>query len=344
MARRPTIIDVAQLAGVSKTTVARVVSGEDALVRPETRQRVLDAIAQLGYERNAVAGSLRTDRTFMIALSIPDIMNPFWPEVARGVQDTVEASGYTIALLNSDWSMARERQHLSTVRRNHFDGLILNPMAVSNADLLALQIPVIVLGSGSEYPDFDAVGSDSDAAVHLAMAHLFALGHRRIGLIDGLSQRPRPRQRYSCYVAFHQQQGLPLDETLVVGCPFSQEAGARAMTHLLSLEQPPTAVCAADDILAIGALMAAREMGVNVPEAVSVIGIDDIYAAAATNPPLTTVAKPKYDIGVGAARFLLERIDAEGPEERRHVRLACELVQRGSTAPPADVGAQGGGA
>src|SRR5258706_14340222 len=129
LGRRPTIIDVSRRAGVSKTTAARVVGGQDDLVREQTRERVWKAVAELGYERNAVAGSLRTNQTFMVALSIPDITNPFWPEVARGVQDTIEARGYATVTVNSDWSVEREQNYLRMVRRNRFDGLIINPMS-----------------------------------------------------------------------------------------------------------------------------------------------------------------------------------------------------------------------
>ncbi|MDQ7035764.1 MAG: LacI family DNA-binding transcriptional regulator, partial [Anaerolineae bacterium] len=135
MARRPTIIDVARLARVSKATVARVVNGQHDIVRDATRERVEQAIEQLGYERNAVASSLRTDQTFVIALSIPDISNPFWPDVTRGVQDTLEENDYAVVTLNTDWKVERERNYLKMIRRNRFDGLIINPNRVSTNEL-----------------------------------------------------------------------------------------------------------------------------------------------------------------------------------------------------------------
>ncbi len=333
MPRRPTIIDVANLARVSKTTVARVVNGEEALVQEKTRQRVLEAIAHLGYERNAIARSLRTERTFTIALSIPDITNPFWPEVARGVQDTVEPSGYSVVLLNSDWDPSRQRNHLRVVRRNLFDGLILNSVGISESELEQLGIPVITLSGSGNDTGFDSVGSDSEAAVHLALEHLTALGHRRIGLIAGVSKRRLSRSRYAFFKAFFRERQLPFDESLVVRCAFSQEAGAEATKKLLRLDRPPTAICAGNDILAVGALMATRQAAVEVPTDISIVGMDDIYAATATYPPLTTVEKPKYEIGVEAARLLLARIEGEVTEQR-HVRLPCRLILRESTAPP----------
>jgi LacI family transcriptional regulator len=329
--RRPTIIDVARLANVSKTTVGRVISGEADRVKTETRQRVLDAIEELGYERNVIASSMRTDQTYMVALSIPDIMNPFWPEVARGVQDACESQGYTVALLNSDWDGQRENSHLQTVRRNRFDGIILNPITISNKALKAFEAPVVLLGSGDAYPDFDSVGSDSVAAVNAALEHLYGLGHRRIGLIVGISQRKRKDIRYACYVDFCRRRDLRLDPELIARCTYSQQGGNDAVRQLLALPQPPTAICAGNDLLAIGALLGAQETGHHVPDEVSIVGIDDIYPAQTTSPPLTTVAKPKYDIGIEAARFLLARIKGEAPQSARKLQLAGHLQVRAST-------------
>ena len=130
--KRPTLRDVAKLAGVSKATAARVVKGDTDIVREQTRERVMTAVNQLGYERHFIAGSLRSEHTYMVALSIPDITNPFWPEVARGVQDTVEQAGYTVVLMNNDWNAAREEKHLRKMRQNQFDGLIINPTGTFN--------------------------------------------------------------------------------------------------------------------------------------------------------------------------------------------------------------------
>ncbi|MCZ7545586.1 MAG: LacI family transcriptional regulator [Anaerolineae bacterium] len=331
MARRPTIIDVARLAGVSKSTVARVINGNDGAVREETRRRVLAAADQLGYERNAVAGSLRTDQTFIVALSIPDITNPFWPEVARGVQDTIEASGYTTVTFNSDWKVDREQHFLTTVRRSRFDGLVINPTTATNAELVGLGIPVVILGGGDSYPDFDSVGSDTERGAQEALAYLHGLGHVRIGLIAGRSARSKTFVRYQSYVAFHARKGIPLDDALVVDCDFSDQAGFEAMKRLLSLPEPPSAVFAANDILAIGALKAAQAMRRRVPEDVSIVGMDDIYAAATTSPALTTVAKRKYETGATAAQFLVSRMCGEAPETPRRVKLPCRLVVREST-------------
>ncbi len=334
MPKHPTIVDVARLAGVSTATVGRVVNGQDDIVREKTRQRVLDAIGQLGYERNSVAGSLRTDRTCMIALSIPDITNPFWPEVARGVQDTLEAHDYTVVTVNSDWDAGREQRYLKMVRRNRFDGLIINPTDANLTDFHSMGIPIVILGSEEGYPNYDSVGSATTQAVQEALEHLYGLGHRRIGLIAGRSRRRRSTNRYHPYVTFLAKKQLRLDESLIVHSEFSLQAGASAMRELLSLREPPTAVFAANDIIAIGAMQTAQAMGWRLPEQISIIGMDNIYAAATTSPPLTTIAKPKYEIGVRAADMLLARLGGDD-SPARHIQLACTLIERGSTAAPA---------
>jgi LacI family transcriptional regulator len=332
MKKRPTLRDVAQLAGVSKATAARVVSGSSEPIREQTRERVLEAVRQLGYERHAVAGSLRSARTYMVALSIPDITNPFWPEVARGVQDTLEESGYTVVMLNNDWKVEREQTHLRRMGQNQFDGLIINPTSTLNADLLNLRLPVVVLASGEAFPDFDTVGSDSARAGQMAMEHLLECGHRRIGMIMGSLRRRKSHTHRDTYIRMHQEYGLPLDQDLITLSDFSQEGGYQSMKWLLSLPMPPTAVFAVNDILALGALQAVQEARLPVPDAISIIGMDDIFAAATTYPPLTTISKPKYEIGARAAQFLLERINGTPISEPRHVLLPCTLVQRGSTA------------
>jgi LacI family transcriptional regulator len=331
MTRRPTIIDVARLAGVSKATAARVMNGDATLVKPSTRERVIQAASQLNYERNAVAGSLRTDQTKIVALLIPDITNPFWPEVARGVQDGLERLGYSVVNVNTDWNADREQHYLGTVRRNRFDGLIINPAQVSNDALKRLQIPVVILGAGSFYPDFDSVGSATRDGIAQSLSHLYDLGHTRIGFCAGRSRTNTERSRYDGYITFHARLGLPLEESLIVQTEFSEQAGYDAFCHLMRLPRPPSAVFAANDILAIGALRAAHTLGLRVPEQVSIMGMDDIYAASITSPALTTVAKPKYEIGQRAAELLITRMGGDRHTPPQHIQLPCRLIVRSST-------------
>jgi DNA-binding LacI/PurR family transcriptional regulator len=328
---RPTIIDVAEQAGVSKSTVSRVINGNIDKVRESTRLKVLQAIQALGYEHNVVASSLRTGHTHTIMLAIPDITNPFWPEVARGVQDFMDREGYAVVFANSDWKGAREREFLAMARRNSFDAIIINPVEVTNQDLLETGTPTVLIGSRDGYPDFDIVGSDSYNATKTALRYLRSLGHERIALIRGRHQNRSAYSRLAGYLDFLREEGVSLDQSLIVEREFELRGGISAMEQLLTVPDPPTAVLAANDILAIGALQAAHEAGLDVPADLSIVGFDDIYAASTTHPPLTTMAKQKYELGRLAATFLFERIHDRAPEEPRQCLLPCKLVERGST-------------
>lgn len=333
MPNKTTIIEVAHAAGVSKSTVSRVLLG-GAQVKEATKAAVLQAIESLGYERNELASSLRTDRTRMVMLATPDITNPFWPEVARGLQDTIEQDNYSMVLANSDWDAAREQRFLSTARRNRFDALAINPAGVTERDLLAHGTPIVILGLSDEFSSLDVVGSDSYRGTLQALQYFYDLGHRRIGFIRGVHRSGRGHARQRAYNAFLHQTGLPYDQRLIVEAPFDLEGGRQAARNLLQRSDRATAIFAANDVLAIGAMQMARELGLDIPGDLSVIGMDDIYAAATAIPPLTTVAKGKYEIGVWAARFLLDRLHGDAPiAPRRHI-VACRLIVRGSTAPP----------
>ena len=334
MKSRPTIIDVAERAGVSKSTVSRVVADDGQGVSDRARELVGKAIEELGYVPNAIASSMRTERTNIIMLSIPDITNPFWPEVARGVQDVMDEEGLAVVFANSDWDGEREEFYLTMARRNRFDGLLINPVQISNDILAGSGLPTIILGAGNEYPDFDRVGTDSYAATQMALDHLFGLGHRRIGLILGERHSPSQDSRLAGYNDFYHRQQLPVDARLITTVSFTESGGEVGIKRLLALTPAPTAVFCANDTIAIGVLHAAYAAGLHVPGDLSIVGLDDIYAAATTSPPLTTVAKPKYEIGRQAAMFLLERIVGHGPEMPRGLLLAGRLKVRGSTAIP----------
>ena len=333
MSERPTIIDVARQAGVSKSTVSRVLQGDGPVSR-QSQDAVWQAVAHLGYEQNTVASSLRTDRTWLVMLITPELTNPFWAAVARGVQDTIEAAGYSVVIANSEWDAGRERRFLKTARRNRFDALLINPTIVTNAELLATGVPTVLLGMRSDLQGFDNVGSDTYGGVQLALNHLYALGHRRIGFIRGQHKSGRGLARQQAYQDFLQQQSLPHDPELVVEAPYELERGYQAAGLLLGRSMPPTAIFAANDLLAIGAMHAAHERGFAIPSQLSIIGMDDIEAAAMTLPGLTTIAKPKAEIGRQAVTLLLERLAGHTPSQPRRVFLPCHLVVRGSTASP----------
>lgn len=342
--KRASAADVARSAGVSKATVSRVVNGGLRHIRPETRRRVLEAAHALDYRPNLVAASMRTRRTRTITLMIPDITNPFWPEVARGVQDRAAASQYAVVLANSDWRPEREAEFLSFAERSMVAGLIVNPSGPLDG-VLAHGIPTVVIGSRDDSAACDVVGSDTYGGMRLATAYLVERGHRRVAFIGGLGARaaslPDRGTRLAGYRDELAARGLALDRRLVVEAPYTIEGGRVAARRLLrETADPPTAIVGANDLLAVGALFAARELGINVPDDLSLVGSDDIPLAAATWPGLTTVAKPKYLLGEAACEMLLERLEPPPgappiPVSGRRRILPVTLAERGTVAPPA---------
>jgi LacI family transcriptional regulator len=343
MRSRPTIIHVAKESGLSKATVSRVLNQQtDISVRKETRLRVQSAAELLGYVPNKLAASLRSNRTNNIAISISDISNPFFPELVRGAQDTLSKRGYNMIIFNNDWDKETEREQFNVIKKTLVDGVILSPSSL-DLDLSCLgTIPVIILGNSNAYPSFDSIGNNSRAGVELAFERLYSLKHRRIGLVFGGSAKlETSKWRLEIYRDFHQRHGVRLDENLVARCKFTVRASdsfimARdPIERLLKLERRPTAIFASNDILALSVLQVANELGIAVPDELSVIGMDDVFAASTSSPPLTTICKQRYKLGELAAERLLDLLSCPGTVAQKtplRVRLACKLIERGTTS------------
>lgn len=329
---------MAKLARVSQATVSYVLSGNAAISVPEaTRRRILAAVDQLGYVPNGIARSLRTQRTYMIAAVIPDITNPFYPAFERGVQETAEASGYDLIVFNTGGTAEKERRCLRSLQQGRVDGVVavffhlkaedLRPLLERNVALVRLEA-ARKGRSGLDLP-VDNLYVDNVAASRAAVEHLIGRGHTRIGMIAG---QGGPRQArvdgYRAAVAAHR---LPSDESLIRDGDFSEDGGYRAMQDLLEGPHPPTAVFAASDVMAVGALVAIREAGLRVPEDIAVVGFDDIPVASLITPRLTTVAQFQEKLGVRAAEMLLERLDGTAPEHGRSEEMPYELIVREST-------------
>ena len=329
--RRPTIIDVALRAAVSKSTAARALAGSTNIAE-ETRARVLEAAAATGYERNHLAVGMRSGRSNMLALVIPDIANPFWAEVARGAQDRAAESGASLLVFSSDWDLAREASHFRALRQARVDGAIINPVADTVDDLDRFGLPMVLIGSSAErFPQTSSVGSDIAQAVRLGMDHLVASGHRAPALILG----PRSRFARATFVRAVDEhcRSRNLDPANLMSADgeYTVEGGRAAMSVLL--KQPrlfPLAVFAANDLMALGAMLAVREAGLNCPDDVSILGFDGIPAGEFAWPGLTTIEKPGRKIGRSAVAALFDEID--GRPEHGRVLLACRLVERGSVA------------
>ena len=335
--RRPTQADVARLASVSQATVSYVLNGNPAISVPEaTRQRILGAVDELGYVPNGAARSLRTQRTSTIAAVIPDITNPFYPAFERGVQGVAEAGGYDLIVYNTGGAAEKERRCVRSLQQGRVDGVVavffhlkagdLRPLLERNVALVRLE--AVKKGVSSLDLPFDNLYVDNVAASRAAVEYLIGRGHERIGMISGGSGPGKPRARgYREALAAHR---LPPDDALVRDGDFTADGGHQAMLGFLSQPHPPTAVFAANDVMAMGALVALREAGRRVPEDVAVVGFDDVPVAGLITPRLTTVAQFQENLGVRAAEMLLERLAGTAPEHGRSEEMPYELIVRES--------------
>lgn len=328
-----TLEDVASLAGVSIPTVSRVLNNHPH-VAEETRERVRKAMKELNYQPNMPARSLRTNRTNVVALMIPDIVNPYFSGVTRGVQDVAEEFGSMVILCNTDRKLIREKQYLEVLIQHQVDGLILNPAEITLEDLAGIQaakIPAVMIGSQLDVPDFDVVMVDNVRAAYEAVEYLIDLGHRNVGIIAGSRATSSGEQRLEGYLQAVRAAGLEVEDTLIAEGDFSEQGGYRCTKRLMGQSPRPTAIFASSDVMAIGALSALRDEGFQVPKDVSLVGFDDIASASITTPRVTTMSQPKYGSGEVAAHLLFERIEGDGPQRRRRVILNHELVVRDST-------------
>ncbi len=329
--RKHTIIDVAHRAGVSKSTAARALSG-GAEISGETRDRVLEAARALGYERNHLAVGMRSGRSGMLGLLIPDIANPFWAEVARGAQDRAADAGASLLVFSSDWDHAREARHLQALRQARVDGVIINPVADSFDDLDRFGLPFVLIGSSAErFPDTSSVGSDITQAVRLGLDYLVSKGHRTPWLMLGPRWRIA-RARFLRAVHDHcverdvDPATLPIEDG-----EYTVAGGHAAMQRILEQDKSPhVTVFAANDLMALGALMAAREAGRSCPEEISILGFDGVPAGAFAWPGLTTIEKPARALGRRAIESLSEEI--AGRADHGRIYLPCRLIERGSLA------------
>ena len=289
-------------------------------------------MAHFGYRQNGLARSLRTRQSYALGLVIPDVSNPYYPQIARGVQDAAAEAGYWVFLCNSDRRPESEIQLLEALEQRRADGVILDASGPDPALLTALRrlsVPVVLVGSRIEAPDLDVVTVAPNGGYE-AVRHLVRAGRRRITLIAGppVSKQGRPAKARGYLQALEEAQ-IAFDPALIVEGGYTREGGQEAMRRLLAMEQPPDAVFAANDLMAIGALAAARAAGKRVPDDVAIVGYDDIPEAAITSPALTTVSVPKYEMGRAAAEMLLERLGSGGAREQgRQIVLPYHLVVR----------------
>lgn len=305
-----TIKDVARRAGVSVTTVSRVLNNSRHPISPETRERVLAAIKELGFYPNAMARSLQLHETKTIGLILPDIANPYYPGIVRGVEDVAHEKGYTVILCNTDRSRERTKEYLRVLREKRVDGVIFTGGgAVEDAsrEHFFEQGSVATVVIGRHKANLPAVQVDNVRAAQEAVEHLLHLGHRRIATVTGPAVSTTARDRLEGYRRAIEAEGVDIESGWIVEGDFEFSSGYQAVGRL-PLRGPGkiTAIFAHNDLMAIGAIKALQERGLKVPEDVAVVGFDNIPLASFITPTLSTVAVPVYDLGVTAMRVLAE--------------------------------------
>jgi LacI family transcriptional regulator, galactose operon repressor len=339
---RITIVDVAKAARVHPSTVSRVLNRRGELnLLPATRQRVVAAAARLGYRPSALARSLRLRRTFTLGMLVPNIDNPLFPPIIKGAEDTAQSRGYNLILCNTEDSSEREDSYLRVLRERQVDGVLIASSFMAESTIAELRrdkFPFVLVNRGSRGGDDLAVLVDNQMGVTEVIDHLVDLGHRRIGIVAGPQTTLTGQQRLAAAKAALRRRRVPFDPALVaIAEGFQQEAGYRAARRLLVGDDPPTAIFGANDLVALGALRAAREAGLGCPDQVSLVGFNDIPFAEFFGPPLTTVHVPQREMGVQAAIMLISQIEGTAIQSRRVV-MDVHLVARGSTAIAAKAG------
>jgi len=336
--RRSTRADVARRARVSVATVSYVINNGPRPVSEATRGRVLRAIRQLDYRPSEIARSLRLQRTRTIGLILPDTANPFFAAVAKGVEDTGFAAGYSVLLGHSGYDVDRERAYAEVMISKQVDGVIYVQAATDAAtaqSLLEHRIPTVAVDREVVDLEIDCVVADNFGGIRAATEHLVALGHRRIACIVRSTGLSNARERLRGYQAALAEAGLDPDPAYLRLGGSGYDEGRQVMGQLLALDPPPTAVLAFPDIVAVGAIRAIQDAGLRVPGDVSVVGFDDIPSSGFMVPALTTVAMPKWEMGQRAAELLLARIaGAEPGAAPRRIVLPTALVVRQSTGAP----------
>ncbi|WP_369038314.1 LacI family DNA-binding transcriptional regulator [Stenotrophomonas maltophilia] len=330
-----TIYDIAKHVGVSAGTVSRALSRPDKVL-PATRARIEQAADALGYVPNTIARTLKTQRSGKILVTVPDIANPFFAQILQGAEDAAQALGYAVLLGDTQHLPEREERYAQMLRRNEADGLIvlghrLPPTARDIVQQRGAAAPVV---NGCEFDPalgIPSVHIDNAAAARAVMDHLYALGHERIAVVGGPTDNPLHQQRLEGVRAAGKARGR-LRQLSVVPGDFSVESGHAAALALLATAAAPTAIFCFSDQMALGALAACRDLGIRVPEQVSIAGFDDLASSRYLTPPLTTIRQPMREIGERAVALLLAIIDqVDVPLQQT---LDFSLMLRGSTAPP----------
>lgn len=329
---RPTILDVAERAGVSKSLVSLVLN-DSPYVSDERRNAVHDAIKELGYRPNAVARSLVQQRSYVLGVMLSNLHNPFFADLVDGIEDQALESGYRALLNSGKRDPHREAIALETLLELQTDGLILagTLLNMKTINQACRSVPTVVISRATRSQVVDSVSDDDRAGAGIAIDHLVSLGHRRIAHIDGGAGAGAKRRR-SGYKAAMERHGL---DPMIVAGSYTEEGGSQGVAHLLEMKMHPTAIFAANDLAALGCLQALSDAGMSVPDDVSLVGYDNAWLAQLKHVSLTTIDQPREEMGATAVKLLTERLDG-GRTAAKHIVLPPSLVVRSTTAAPTD--------
>ncbi|KAA3657594.1 MAG: LacI family transcriptional regulator [Chloroflexi bacterium] len=340
---RPTIADVAREAGVSKATVSRVMSGRSEYMRDATRERVEKAIKRLNYRPSSVARSLTSKRTNTAGILISDVGNPFYPEVIHGVEDTAFQDGYDVFLCNTNYDEKRGMAFVRSLIDKRVDGVLIMSSSMSDRwleELARNNVPALVL----DWEVKNAKGNlcllrvDYRRGVQQAVDHLIELGHRRFVHVSGPIELRTSRWRQRAFLSALKGYGIPEKDILIIEGDLRIDGGRAAMQVIAQQKGRYTAVFCANDLMAMGILSEARAHNIKIPTDMSVIGLDNIWLATQTDPPLTSVTLPRYQIGQTAMQLLFELMKNPRAKDAEPLfsRLETGLTIRDSTAPVPD--------
>ncbi len=332
-----TMRQIAERADVSIGTVSHVINGT-AKVREKLRLRVLEAIRSLGYQPSQLGRGLRRNQTNMLGMIIPDVTNPFFPAVVRGVEDVAYKRSYRVVLCNTDNDPQKEISYLNDLRSYRPAGLLVIPAAESDITALLRSVvssgpPVVCIDRRPPGWDGDVVLVANEEGSYVATRHLVRMGHRHLAVITGPLHLTNAVERLKGFRRALAEARVSIESEYIQEARFDRPSGYQAALRLLRMVPRPTAIFACNDLMALGVLLAARELNLSCPEELSIVGFDNLDFAEFTAPALTTVHQPGYQLGATAARLLLERIDGLKQRAKKLV-LQTELKIRHSAAPP----------
>lgn len=327
-----TMKDVARKAGVSLGTVSNVLNNS-ATVRPKNREKVLWAVEELGFRSNMVARALKTKVSKDIGLIIPSINNPFYPELARGVEDVANRAGLTVFLCNDDRDIQKERHYIESLIAKNISGLILVKPQISLAEIddVCKLMPVILVDVGAPLgSSYNVISVDDRSGITQGLQLLYDHGHTKIAFIRGLQDSLSSQDRFDAYIQFLKSNLLPLHQEYVYQGNYDWTGGYDAARFLLSLPDPPTAIFSSNDLMALGCIKAAQEIGLKIPEDLSILGYDNLDITGYCNPRLTTINQPKYEMGTSSVKMLLRCMNQSDRKHCEKLILPTTLIQRDS--------------